>query len=151
MELKECRKGMPDEVQARHRRNGASLLLGISVGLSRQREADPVPVVAETGAPDDVRDVDDATVRQHRLSVLDPDRPLEDALHARGFEIGALDPDERAAVQANLLLHLATHRRVDIVRTRVHRKRSTGHATRIRRLSRGTGIWPVSLPERTVA
>ena len=98
------------EVQAGQRRNGAALLLGIPVLLLRQREPDPAIVVAEAGAPDDIRDVQHAPVGQHGLPALDSDRPLEDELHARGLEIRALHADERAAVHAKLMLRLATHR-----------------------------------------
>ena len=120
IELKECRKGKPDEVEAGSRRNGASHLNRVPAVLQRDRELDPRVVVAKPGAPDDVRHLDDSPVREDRLPVLDADRSLEDTLDTGRFQIGPSHAQERAAVRPDLRLRLAPHRRGDGEHPRGH-------------------------------
>ena len=99
MELNECRNGSPTKYRPGTDGTAPRFCSGYP-SSSAAPGSGSSPSRCGTGAPDDVRDVDDAAVGEHRLSVLDPDRPLEDTLDAGGFEVSALDPDERPSAPA---------------------------------------------------
>src|SRR5215471_15846405 len=91
-----------DEVQARFVGRYAALMAGFAVRFE-DRQFDPGQAVAKAGAPDDVRDVENASVLQRRESVHDATDPRH-ALNASSREIFRLDADEwRALRESNAI------------------------------------------------
>lgn len=82
--------------------------------LPHDRQLDPAEVLAEAGAPHHVRHVEHAAVTDDGLPALYPRHAIGDPLDAGGGEIGALDPQERPAVRADVAAHLAADGGADV-------------------------------------
>src|SRR5215471_17685407 len=96
-----------DEVQARFVGRYAALMAGFAVRFE-DRQFDPGQAVAKAGAPDDVRDVENASVLQRRESVHDATDPRH-ALNACSREIFRLDADEWRALREHPAAYSAAH------------------------------------------
>ena len=111
----------PTSIDAKRVRNGAPTKNRPGTGSQRVGEAavvghvgvDPRDVLAEARAPDDVGDIEDATVVEHRPAVLHAHDPRVGAVDACRLQVLALDPQQRPAAGADLRPDLAAERRLD--------------------------------------
>jgi len=96
---------LPDEVEAGLAGDHPALLQRPAV-VAEDRQVDPAEVWPEPGAPDHVRHLEDAPVRQQRGAVPDAGHPRH-PLDPGGGDVLRLDPDQRPAVGQDLRPQLA--------------------------------------------
>src|SRR6266545_5725765 len=91
-----CRvlEDQPHEIHPGLGDHHAAVVHGFTV-LAEDRKVDPRELLPVAGAPDDVRDLQDSIVFQHRQSVEHAHHP-RDAFYARGYQVLGLDPDQRS-------------------------------------------------------
>src|SRR5262249_33510177 len=94
-------------------RGGSAVLHGVAVLAELERDANPAVIRAEPGAPDDVPDIEDTPVLEHRTTVLDAGRPRGDAFDAGGRQLALPVAQERSAASPHMRTHVAAERRVD--------------------------------------
>src|SRR4029450_1624201 len=99
----------PAEEQPRSGGHNATHLLRPTVAFE-DRQLDPVEHLTETGAPDDIGDVQHPTAIEHRSPIANAGYPLQDPLNTALGEVGTFYPQHWSAVEPDVLHRLAPDR-----------------------------------------
>ena len=138
-----------DEVEARLRRSTPALVqrlqLSSKTGTSIQLKS-----WLKAGAPDDVRDVQDASVLEHRQAVLDARPSSAPTRRRRPARSADLTRIRGAPLGEDVRANLAADRRLRSSARARRRTRAPARTARRSGLSIGTGTWPLSGPESQV-